>query len=217
MKRIVIAFLLIVSSLALSAQNVENNTQIDYKNGLNAGFGSSLYGLVTNTFVKGIYVRKANAIPVLHLEYQREVQEDIYMGINASYQYFYFDLLPIDTAHSGVVTKINKLNLGLSADYLFLNHQKFDMYFGGQIGISFWTGQISFNQLIDYTNEVFPAFLSNIITKRLISSSKNFFYTAYSFQTHLGFDKYFTENLGIRGELALGSPYMAMIGLNYRF
>lgn len=218
MRLITTVFILIFSYLTISAQNIENNTEIDYKNNISGGIGSSLYGFVTNTFITtGSIVKKAYAIPVLHLEYQREVEEDIYFGLNASYQYFYFDLIPIDTSHSAILTKINKLNLGLSADYFFMNQQKFNMYFGGRIGLTFWEGKISFNELIDYTNQLFPSFLSNIITNRLIPSSKSFFYTSYSLHLHLGFDAYFTKNIGIRGELGFGSPYMAMIGINYRF
>jgi len=218
MKKYITVIFVLLISFSVYAQTNTIDTNSNFRNNVNLGVGSSFFGFITNTLVKGSLVNKAYATPVFHLAYEREVLDNTYMGINAGYQNFYFDLLPIDSDHSVLITNINRINLSLSADHFFLNQPRFNMFFGGQLGLTIWEGRLSFEELVSYVNELIPIqVVSDMITKKLIPSSDNFFTTNFSYQLHLGMEKYFTDNLGLRGTIAVGSPYWAMIGLNYRF
>jgi hypothetical protein len=47
-------------------------------------------------------------------------------------------------------------------------------------------------------------------------SDQKFFKTFTSYQVYLGTNIYITPNFAIKGELAIGSPYWGLLGLNVR-
>ncbi len=215
MKKFVFILFMVVSVLA-NAQETVSFTP--YKHNFNVGVGSNLYGIITNRFVKGDLVDRAYATPIFHVTYSYQALTNLYVGVGFNYQYFYFSLLPLDSTHNALVATINRTNLNLHVDWYVVHQQNYNIFIGGQGGVTFWSGSLTFSQIIDYVNQIIPfPFIANQIVKNLVPSDIKFFDYSFSLQLNAGFNKYFTPNFGLHGELAIGAPYWAEIGLTYRF
>jgi hypothetical protein len=217
---IILAFIITSYPVLMAQDSIQNvNTQPKKWNQISVGLGTSLWGSLTNVFVKGAIVKKAFATPVMSLQYTRLWTKKIGVGAGIYYQNFHYDLLPLDNSKSGLNANINRMNFSLHTEYYFVQNKKFDMYFGGEIGMTFWWGKVSFNALRDYVNDVFSdfPFIADQINKVLIPSDNNFATHNFSKQIYGGMDYFFNKNIGLKAELALGAPYWSKIALNVRF
>ncbi len=189
-----------------------------YQHKINICVGSSMWGILSNTLIKGNLVDKAYATPVFHAAYGYEVFDNVFLGPGLSYQFFHFSLFPLDSSHNALVTNINRLNINLHSEWYVVRQHNFNIFVGGQLGITFWSGELTFNQLIDYVKKIIPFDnLTNSIIDAYAPSNKKFFDYGISKQLYVGVNKYFSPNIGLHGELALGAPYWTEIGLTYRF
>ncbi|MBN2663372.1 MAG: hypothetical protein JXR68_06955 [Bacteroidales bacterium] len=210
MKKIFLVIAGIVFSLSLFAQSFDATHKIGI------GVGSSFLGLNTNMWVKGVLVKDAYASPVPQLSYTFMADENIGVGFAATYQFFYFDLFPIDAQSSAVIMKINRFNATFHLKYYFINNNKLDVYAGGRLGITYWQGNVSFSQLNDYISRIAPAFISDALISKVVPSNLIFRKPFFAYQLNLGGNVYVTKNIGLKIETGLGAPYWAMTGLNLR-
>ncbi|MBN2891895.1 MAG: hypothetical protein JXL97_08515 [Bacteroidales bacterium] len=210
MKRILLVVVFFAINVSLFAQ------KNDFQHELSLDAGSSFLGFNTNVWVSGSLVKQAYAIPVSVLSYTFKPEPNFGVGVAASYQLFYFDLLPINASSSAVVMNINRINVSAHAKYYFVSEQNFDVYAGGKLGGTFWFGKVSFQELYDYITVIAPDFLEPILQKRIIPSNLKFATSFFTGQLNLGGDIYFTDNVGLKLEMAVGAPYWALVGLNVR-
>lgn len=188
---------------------------------ISLGLGSSVMGVLTNYWLIGSLVNKTYASPMPQISYTFKVNKNIGIGPALSYQYFGLDLLPINQQNSGIVMKINRTNLSGHLSFLANLNKSVVLYAGGRLGFTFWLGNITFAQLSSYLSSFSGNMILNSIigsiTKRLQPSDVRFFKSFISYQVFGGADIYFTSNVGLKFEMAVGSPYWLLTGVNIRF
>jgi opacity protein-like surface antigen len=216
MKKVVFIWL-IISVLSVQSMFSQLNLKQAEWHQLTFGAGSSVWGAVTNMFVKGSYINTSSSTPVFYGEYSYAYSKEISVGLSLSYQRLHYDIDPFDSL-PGITINLNRINGSLHAEYYFVQTGRFDMYFGGKLGLNYWWGKVSFEQIRDYIHAIIPYdFLSKPIIDNLVPSDANFKWTKFSYQIGAGVDYFFTDHIGIKGQLTIGSPYWSMIGLNVRF
>jgi len=94
-------------------------------------------------------------------------------------------------------------NIGIRALFHFGKLKNIDFYGGPRVGLSFFSNG---------NNPIAP---SNTVTSSNISETSNT--VAPSIQGLMGARFYIDNNFGFNFEAAIGSPYMASIGANYKF
>ena len=213
---------ILILVFALSLLKIGNTQTIKPKDSkwqqITLAVGSSVPGLLANAFSKSSYINSSFATPVMNLSYSYLFQDNISVGAVIAYQNIYLDLLPLSGQTSGISFHLNRLNVSLHTEYYVVQKNKFDLYLGGKLGVNSWWGKISFSELKDYIAEIIPfQFIVDDINKNLIPSNENFHSIAISYQFTAGADYFFTKNIGLKGELAFGSPYWLNLGLNVRF
>ncbi len=211
-----LSILLIISILSLQTLNAQFNLKSAEYHQLTFGAGSSVWGAITNVFIKGSMINTANSTPVFYGEYAYGYDKNISVGISLSYQKLHYDVAPFDSL-PGVIINFNRINGSLHAEYYFVNSGNFDLFFGGKLGLNYWWGAVSFQQVRDYITAIIPYdFLTQPIIDNLVPSDANFKWIKFSYQLSLGADYFFNEHIGIKGSLNIGSPYWSMVGLNIR-
>ena len=89
------------------------------------------------------------------------------------------------------------------------------MYTGARVGFSLWQykAEADFQYYLDHYLGLFSPLVS-----KYIPNQGSFTNSMVSFQLILvGLSFYPVKNIGLFGELSVGSPYWLDIGLNYRF
>lgn len=211
MKKIFLLSVCFFIVINLSAQNKPK----DFSHHISLSDASSLYGSVVNLFIpdgSGIVI-KANASPIPHLSYTYMFTRNFGAGLTGTYQFFNFELSVLEM-------KIHRINPSVHADYYIVTNDNIDLYGGGRLGFSIWSGNISFADLRSYISSLIPSFATNLVPQsfydKIMPSDKKFFKTFTSYQVYLGTNIYITPNFAIKGELAIGSPYWGLLGLNVR-
>jgi len=207
--------LLITLCFFITVNSFSQKSSTDFKHNISLSDCSSLLGLTTNMFIKdgaGIVVN-AYASPIPHLSYTYKLTENFGVGITGTYQLFNFEL-------SVMQMKIHRINPSLHLDYYIVTDDKIDVYGGGRIGYTIWTGNVTFSELRQYINSIIPSFVSNFIPQSfynsIMPSDLKLFKTFVSYQAYVGTHIYITPNFGIKAEVAIGSPYWGLIGVNVR-
>ncbi len=208
-------FLIIASFICLV--NFINGQQINQKHRIGVNAGSSFLGFNTNLWLHGRLINEAYSSPLPQFSYTYIPENKLGIGAAISYQYFYFNLLPINSQSSAVIMKINKLNFSLHTKFFVINNRNFDLFLGARIGRSFWFGNISFSQLYNYLRQIAPDFISNILLNKIVPTDIKFTDSFFSYQLNIGGNYYLNKNIGIKSEIAIGSPYWGLLGLNFRF
>ncbi len=211
MKKIILLFILIFSIVKINAQT----NDLKHRPAIN--IGSSFIGLNTNMWVQGSLVNDAFASPVPVISYTYMLEDKIGFGGSVSYQFFNFDLLPLNSHSSALKMNINRLNASIFGNFYFANQQNFDIYLGGRFGRTFWFGNVTFDELYNYLSHILPSFVSDNIVNEIVPSDIKFFKSFFSYQVYLGGDIFFTDNIGLKIETAVGSPYWALAGLSFKF
>lgn len=218
MKKFIIVIVLITMQYEIILSQ-QTNTVHQHK--ISLAIGSSVMGIVTNYWLIGNLVNKTYASPMPQLSYTYKIDKNIGIGPALSYQYFGLDLLPINQQSSGIVMKINRTNLSGHFTFSTNLNKSLTLYAGGRLGLTFWSGNITFEELSNYLSSFSGNIILNSIigriTKTIQPSNVRFFKTFISYQVLGGTEIYFTDNIGMKFEMAIGSPYWALAGLNYRF
>jgi len=192
---LVICSLLINNKLA-SAQNHQGDLCV------NAGVGSSTIFLLLDA----LQSNQTNAsisyaiTPAYNLMADQALGNVVSLGLAIGYQADIIttrDYANTQTGYYETVTEnLSRLNVGMRVLFHFTHGDHFDAYSGLRIGLSHWN---------DDNNANDPNYA-------LVKGNLNF----PSFQLLYGMKFYFTDDVGLHLELALGTPYFIEGGLSFK-
>ncbi|MFH1319940.1 MAG: hypothetical protein ABII90_04715 [Bacteroidota bacterium] len=166
---------------------------------ISAGAGYYVYGSEIGLGID--YDSEKYSEPVLNGMMDYGITDFFSMGIAVSYQkmgvewedYLYYD----DTIHTEDVTEeLTCLNIGVRPLFHFIKNDYIGMYTGFRLGYSLWTYEHD-SEDPDWKDP-------------------NFERTRMSIQTLLGLRTYFSKVVGMHIEIAMGTPYVAAVGLSIR-
>ena len=224
MKKNAFLFLLSLSSLLTFAQNE------DYKHVVSLQSGVSLFSPFRGT-VKGsqelpdttvaFSSGKAANFPQLNFAYDYGVNQWFSIGGAVSYNKASLDLKDVvynKTEKLGdIKLGVSRVTIGARALFHYGNANRMDMYSGVRLGVGIWAVNANSSALDDNIDKVFKEAGGGGIWRNILGNKLGGGFAMPQVQVILfGLRGYITENLGINGELAVGSPYFASIGLNYR-
>ncbi len=203
----------------------------EYKNVISVQSGMSLFspfrGTVTGSqnasdttvsFSSG----KANNFPQINVSYDHGINRWFSIGGAVSYNKVSLDLKDVvynkKENLGDVKFNASRLTIGARALFHYGNTGRLDMYSGVRLGVGIWGVNASSNSLDSRLDEVFKEVGGGGIWRSVLGNKVRGGFALPQVQVILfGLRGYITENIGINGELAAGSPYFASIGLNYRF
>ncbi|MEA3450382.1 MAG: hypothetical protein U9Q83_00600 [Bacteroidota bacterium] len=207
---------ILVLVFVLGIFNFGNAQKIQWQQ-ISLGCGSSLTGVFTNIVATSNLINSAYSTPVINLSYTYLFESNIGVGAIVAYQYIYADLLPFESQTSGVSFSLNRISASMHAEYYIVQRNSFDFYLGGKLGFNAWSSKIQFDLVKDYVTEIIPyEYVTDLIFKK-VPIGKTFRVAKFTYQLTLGADYFFSDNFGIKGELAFGAPYWTNFGLNFRF
>lgn len=203
MKKTISLSLLLTGLMIIPAKAQDHKSTICVNGGVSL-VGQIISGL-SNSATLG-YTTSNYSIPAIQLSYDFSAAKWFSIGIAGAYQTMgiKFKDYPYYDANNNLVTgnfkaSGNRLNIGVRALFHYGGLDKVDMYSGLRMGYSSWSFK---------TNSMDPTF----------DASSYFKSSGHVWPQFIlyGIRVYFTENLGINGEIAIGPPYYASFGLNYR-
>ena len=203
MKKIFFVFLLLLSFGLVVAQS--------YKYDFRLGVGASVLGTAGHLLLNKQYV-DYSITPEYEGHFRVFAGNNVAIGLALGYQRFALSG-NIDTLRGTLSAA--KWNLGLSATLFYLQKKGFNLFTGARAGVSIWhyRAQANFDYYVD---KYFGAFAP--VVSKYLPNDGSYTNTLLSLQiTLLGMSVYPVKNLGLYGELALGSPYWFNFGLSYRF
>lgn len=225
MKKYFFTFIFLLSTLTLLAQNEDYQHVVSFQSG--ASLFSSFRGTIegsTNTSDTTVSFSSGRAqnFPQLNLAYDYGVVKWFSIGGALSYNKVGLDLKDVTynkTQDIGDVSlDVSRITIGGRALFHYGNDNRIDMYSGVRLGVGIWTAKVSSSTLDDRLDEVINEVGGSGIWRTLIGNRVRGSFPMFQAQVVLfGLRGYVTENIGINGELSVGSPYFASIGVNYRF
>ncbi len=182
-----------------------------YKYDVRLGLGGSILGTAGHILIDKQYV-DYSITPEIDGHFRVFASHNIAIGIATGFQRFSVTG-NIDTLQ-GTVSAM-KANLGLSATLFYLQKKGFNLYTGARAGVTLWHLRAQAN--FDYYVKNYLGPFAPIVSK-YVPSDGSFNVTTMLLQiTLLGMSVYPVKNVGMYGEIALGSPYWFNLGLSYRF
>lgn len=203
----------------------------DYQHVISVQSGVSLFspfrGTITgsqNSSDTTVSFRSGNAsnFPQLNVSYDHAISQWFSIGGAISYNKVSMNLKEVvynRTENLGdVKLNVSRITLGARALFHYGNANRVDMYSGVRLGIGIWGVNASSSSLDNRLDEVFKEAGGSGIWRSVLGNKLKGGFVLPQVQVILfGLRTYVTENIGLNGELAVGSPYFASIGLNYRF
>lgn len=202
----------------------------DYKHVISVQSGASLFSPfrgnvkssqeisdTTVSFSSG----KMRNFPQLNVAYDYGVNHWFSIGGAVSYNKVSLDLKDVKynkTENLGDVNlNVSRVTFGARALFHYGNANRMDMYSGVRLGVGIWTAKISSNSLDNKLDEVLKEAGGSGIWRSFLGNRIKGSFPMFQAQVILfGLRGYITENIGLNGELSVGSPYFASIGINYR-
>lgn len=224
MKNYFLSLSLFLSAFSAFAQNE------DYKHVISVQSGASLFspfrGTVTGSqessdttvsFSSG----KMRNFPQLNIAYDYGINHWFSIGGAVSYNKVSLDLKDVKynkTENLGDVNlNVSRMTVGARALFHYGNANRIDMYSGVRLGVGIWTAKVSSNSLDNKLDDVLKEAGGSGIWRNLLGNRIKGSFPMFQAQVILfGLRGYITENLGLNGELSVGSPYFASVGINYR-
>jgi hypothetical protein len=112
---------------------------------------------------------------------------------------------------------VSRTTIGVRALFHYGNANRLDMYSGVRVGAGIWGVGINSSLADDKIEPILRSVGGNGLWRRILGRDLGVGWAAVQAQLiAFGLRGYVTENLGINGELSLGSPYFMSLGLNYR-
>ncbi|MEZ4901173.1 MAG: hypothetical protein R2822_05125 [Spirosomataceae bacterium] len=225
MKKHFLTFALTLSTFALLAQNEDYQHVISAQSGVSlfSPFRGTVQGstAATDTIVS-FSSGQMNNFPQLNLGYDYGVVKWFSIGGSMSYNKVGLDLKDVKynkTENIGDVNlAVSRITIGARALFHYGNANRVDMYSGVRLGVGIWTVKVKSKALDDKLDDVLKEAGGSGIWRSLIGNRVKGSFPMFQAQVVLfGLRGYLTENIGINGELSVGSPYFASIGVNYRF
>ena len=176
---------------------------------ITAGAGWSLVGALfgaANQAVGDTNGYDLKQTPVLIADYDYNLSPKFSIGVAYSYQSFSTNYTNYYTTNSAGASyyatyknKLTRMNFGIRPLFHFGNSDELDPYFGLRISYTQW----SYN-----TTNPDPLYDASGTIK--LGSTVHV-------QVLFGSRYYITDNIGVCAEVGIGTPYLAMVGLNFRF
>jgi hypothetical protein len=238
-KLLIVIFALSIFGNGLFAQNA------DFKNTFSVHYGVSIFSAIkgditgrTNPSITDsvkFTSAKFTNIPTIGISWDHGIKKWFSIGLAASYNQGKAAVKDLEVRNNkGTFDKLGNFDITvprttIAARLLFHygNKKRFDCYTGFRLGVGIWSVKTSANidkatlaRAINGLKEEFSISADDIPTFNKVDESLK---TGASFvlpQAQLilfGIRGYVTEHIGINGELAVGSPYVASLGVNYRF
>lgn len=197
MKKTVLSLLLIGSMFSASQAQKEQGQSVLHTD-VGYSFIYALFKLTPSN--SGI---KMNPTPVIGLGYDYSIVDHFSLGLAANHHsidisipYTYTDNNN-DIVMEDMHQYLSHTNIALRPLFHYGNNDRFDFYSGARLGFSVWSSSFKTTDLnYTTTNERAVILALQILT---------------------GMRAYFTDTFGMSAEFGLGSPYVANIGLNFRF
>ena len=191
MKYTIACILALFSFGTLSAQTLEGQSTIGVQTGFS--LASALFSL--SEIDANV---DASTPPAVQLTYDYALTDRLSLGGGVSYQNFKLAYTGYGDAKESFDVRLSRFNLGIRALFHYGNSETMDMYSGLRIGLSNWSLDVGTDDPnFDPPKANGPAFAPQLVL--------------------FGIRGYFTENLGIGGELAAGAPHLVSLGVYYRF
>ncbi len=234
-KIIVVLFAFSIIGNVVLAQNA------DFKNNINVHLGASLFSAfnanlegVANDSVKFSSAGLSN-VPTIGLAWDYGVSRRFSIGIAGSYSQAKISAndLEVRNKNTGGFDKLGNFAITVprttfAARFLlhYGNKGKIDCYSGLRLGVGLWSVKLAadldpevLTRVVDGVEEELdlpagqelPAFLTDKVKAKVP------FVLPQVQLIVFGLRGYVTNNIGLNFELAAGSPYVAALGLNYRF
>ncbi|MFZ4544391.1 MAG: hypothetical protein ACOYOA_10105 [Saprospiraceae bacterium] len=227
----VMAFLLFCVG---AEQTIAQNS--DFKNVVSGSIGASAFGFASSDlganaqpgevqYKNGKYSNTAT----FQIAYDRSLVKWFSAGAALSYngaKYAYDGLEYKGQKLGTVALNANRTTLGARLLFHYFNNANWDFYSGGRIGVGIWTGRLSLEvadgleeELTAKIDENLKGIVPRFIRNRLVNNLgvRSGFVAPQVQFIPIGVRAHLNNNLGIGAELALGSPYYASFGINYRF
>ena len=188
--------LMLVPSVVFGQQTKKENV-------ITAGAGYSFLGALLS-LADGPNAQ-TKVIPAILLSYDHGFSDYVSLGIAVGYQqantkYTNYDWLDADGITRTSNFEVNGSRLNIGARTLF--------HYGDIENLDFYSGlRVSYQQYSVSDNSPDPDFSASFKNNNLLG----FQLIAFGVRGYVG------KHLGFNTELAVGSPYLAMVGLNYRF
>ncbi len=226
-KYFAIAYLLLVLNQGIVAQNM------DFKNTLTLHYGVSVFNAFNGSFsaFSGDTLQHQGGgfsrVPTLGVAWDAAVAKWFSIGVAASYNNAKLTMNQasfLNQPLGDVDIKVSRTTFAARFLLHYANKNRFDCYSGFRLGIGIWKPQVS--------TEITPIQAESIINAAFEGSGttvtfgddlinripNKVSFVAPQMQFILfGIRGFLTENIGVNGELAFGSPYFLSLGANYRF
>ena len=155
----------------------------------------------------GLNGLNVNSLPAISLAFDYGIGEVFSMGIMYSIQSFSGSIDQYTWINNQGETRSESIDVGLTRNNLAIlprfhwrmQSENVDIYSGLRVGFLFWTGEVESS---DPNFDDFDTFSGGRPTVGLVPIGGRF---------------YFTDEFGANFELAIGAPYIASIGAQYRF
>ena len=187
--KIILSFLVFsLGFYTLSAQRMAGESTI----GVHTGFSlaSALFSL-SEIDANG----DASTPPALQFTYDYAVTDRFSLGGGLSYQNFKLGYSNYGETKESFDVQLSRFNLGIRGLFHYGNSETMDMYSGLRVGLSNWSLDIGTND----PNFDPPKTEGITFAPQLIL---------------FGIRGYFTEHLGIGGEVGVGAPHVVSFGVN---
>ena len=206
------AFLISLSCFSQKDSNETKQLEISKLNNgaiyINAGIGYSLHESFINGQVPLLTFLYTNgeplitsASPVYSFSVNYYLTPSEIIGLSSSYQKWTGTYINQGSLYVyNIPENQTRLNLGLCWLHNIIIDKQTDLFFGARIGLSYW-------QTTQY-NPAIPPYSSYISKIDAVYPS---------IQTLIGLRKYFSKTIGLNLEAGIGTPYLAEIGLFYKF
>jgi opacity protein-like surface antigen len=174
----------------------------DQKSTVCLNVGVSLVGQILSVADNG----STATLPAFQLTYDYDISNWFSLGLAGSYQLMgidYEDYSYIDenneVVYEDFTTDITRMNFALRALFHYGNFDRIDMYSGVRLGYTNWGFSSDSSDPLYDSDDVLKGggFAPQVVA--------------------FGIRGYFTDNIGINVELAIGPPSYMSAGLNFRF
>jgi hypothetical protein len=237
MKKIIsLSFVFALVANSLFAQNA------DFKNNINVHYGVSFFNLVKGTLEAPTQsvtdsVRYSSAglsnVPTIGFAWDYGVAKWFSIGIAGSYNQAKATVKDLQVRNNqGGFDKLGDFSLTVPRTTLatrllfhYANKGRIDCYTGFRFGVGIWSLKASGNldeetirkALSELQGQITPDGQDSPIDFSGKLSGKATLPLLQAQFIAFGLRGYVTDNIGINGELAIGSPYFLSVGANYRF
>jgi hypothetical protein len=203
---------LAIVALAIIIASASTKTYAQKKQGesvVTLGVGSSLTGILFKAIENSVNAvggasLQVKSTPGLQGMYDFGITDRFSLGVAGSYQSYsmiYAGYI-YDTSSVGrnYKDKITRMNIGLRPLVHLGDGEKVDTYLGARFGYTRWS----------YKTD-------NIDPNYSLGDIYHSFGNTVKIQVLFGLRYFFTDNIGIGGEISIGSPYFMMGGINAKF